>query len=151
VTALAACRRSFAAGLVILACETPSDVAPPPYAALLQTCAPWDGPAVALFLTDVPAAASYPPPPYSAITIHRGIAAVLGHGFEVGSETRELGFGQICPADDECRPARSASITFSGMNADSTVQVAYRFELAQGGILKGKARARFHPEPALCG
>ena len=137
-------------GFLVLACEAPSERVPPPYATLVQTCAPWDGPAVALFLTDQPAV-GYPPPPYHAIMVYRGVSEVLGHRFDVGTETQNLGSAQVCLVNTECRQAGSAAITFGGMGADSTVQVTYRLDLGPDGSLKGKALARLHPAPALCG
>jgi hypothetical protein len=138
-------------GLLALACTAPESLPSAPNAALVQTCAPWDGPAVALFLTDQPAVATYPSAPYAAIMVYRSISAVVGHHFDVSPESQNLGQAQICPAVGECQPANGASVSFRELRADSTVEVEYRLDLAPNRVMTGKGRARFYPTAALCG
>ena len=138
-------------GLLALGCTTPDMVDPSLNGALVQTCAPWDGPAVALFLTDQPAVATYPSAPYSSIVVYRSVSDVLGKRFDVSPETQNVGYAQICPSGGECQPARGAWVSFGAFNADSTVRVEYRIDMAPDRVMRGKARARFHPTAALCG
>ena len=138
------------AGLVVLGCATPGPQAPILNAVLVETCAPWDGPAVALFLTEQPAVDSYPSPPYSAIVVYRGLSQLLGRRFEVGPDTPNLGSGQACPAAGSCAPAPGATIAFGGLNPDRTVGVTYRLEVAGRPVLTGRARARLSPMPRRC-
>lgn len=143
--------KAMICGTAVLACTAPEALEPAPNAALVQTCAPWDGPAIALFLTDQPAVATFPARPYSAITIYRGLPEVLGHHFDVGPEIQDLGRGEICPATGECRPAQVASVTFGQLDADSTVQVTYRLEAPPERAMGGTGRARLHPATGFCG
>jgi hypothetical protein len=142
--------RTTVCGLISLACQTTQPLAPF-NASLVQTCAPWDGPAVALFLTDEPSTAAYPQPPYSGITVYRSVPEALGHRFDVGPATQDIGNAQICPAAGECQPVRAASVTFRGLAADSTVAITYRLELTSGRVITGQARARLHPLMEMCG
>ena len=143
--------RATVCGLIALACQTTQPLSPPLNAALVQTCAPFDGPAIALFLTDQPAVATYPQPPYSGITIYRSVSEVLDRQFDVSPATQNLGSAQICPATGECQTAKAASVTFRGLAADSTVEVTYRLEPTSGKPITGQGRARLHPAAGMCG
>ena len=137
-------------GLVALGCATPLPQGPTLNAVLVETCAPWDGPAVALFLTERAAVDSYPSPPYSAITVYRSLPQLLGRRFEVSPDTPNLGSGQACPAADGCAPVPGATIAFGGLNPDRTVGVTYRLEVAGRPVLTGRTRARLSPIPRRC-
>jgi hypothetical protein len=139
------------AGMIALACTAPESLGPGLNAALVQTCAPWDGPAVALFLTDQPAVATYPTPPYSAITVYKGVSEVMGRHFTVSPDSQNVGYANACPAVGDCQPARSASVTFHQLDADSTVEVEYRIDFALNRIVSGRVRARLHPAAGFCG
>jgi hypothetical protein len=138
-------------GLLALACLPQETRDPAPNVALVQTCAPWDGPAIALFVTDQPAVATYPSPPYSSITIYRSVSEVLNRSFEVGVTTQNVGSGGVCPAMGECTPARTATVSFGGLEADSTVAVTYRIEASPDRVIAGKGRARLNPAHEMCG
>jgi hypothetical protein len=137
-------------GLVALGCATPATPGPTLNTVLVETCAPWDGPAVALFLTEHAAVDSYPSPPYSAITVYRSLPQLLGRRFEVGPDTPNLGSGQVCPGAGSCTPAPGATIAFGGLNPDGTVGVIYRLEVAGGPVQTGRVRARLSPMPRRC-
>jgi len=79
------------------------------------------------------------------------VPEVLGHRFDVGPATQNIGSAQSCPATGECQPARAASVTFRGLSADSTVALTYRLELISGRVITGEARARLHPQMEMCG
>ena len=151
MTARGSCIEATVCGLVALACQAPEIPAHTLNAALVQTCAPFDGPAIALFLTERPPVAAYPEPPYWAITVYRSISDVLGRDFDVSLETQNLGQGQVCPSVGACYPAPEASVSFRRLDADSTVEVTYRFVLSSDSVITGGARARLHPAAGRCG
>jgi len=138
------------AGLLALGCTTSATQSPTLNAMLLETCAPWDGPAVALFLTEQAAVDSYPSSPYSSITVYQSLAELLGRRFDLGPDTPNLGSGSVCPATGECATAPVAMIAFGGLNPDSTIGVTYRLEAADGRVLSGAAQARLSPIPRRC-
>ncbi|HEY9384057.1 MAG TPA: hypothetical protein VIP80_11155 [Gemmatimonadales bacterium] len=137
--------------LAPLACQAPQSVDESPSAALLQTCAPWDGPAVSLFLTDSPGASTYPAPPYRAITIYRDLNEVLGERFEVTATTPQVGIAQDCASAGRCAPVLGAAVQFGGLGADSTILVTYRFQRAAGRVQSGIVKARLYPQARMCG
>ena len=151
MTPRAFCIEATVSGLIALACQAPRTLAPTLNAALVPTCAPWDGPAIALFLTEQPAVATHPQPPYWSITVYRSISDIVGQDFVVSAETQNLGQGQVCPSVGECYPAPMASVSFREFNADSTVEVTYRIELTSDSVITGRGRARLHPASGRCG
>jgi hypothetical protein len=151
VTPRASCLKATVCGLIALACQAPETLDRPFNAALVPTCAPWDGSATALFLTEQSAVATYPQPPYWAITIYRSVPDIVGRDFVVSAETQNLGQGQVCPSVGACYPAPEASVSLSRLNADSTVDVRYRFDLTPDSVITGKARARLYPASGMCG
>lgn len=124
---------------------------PGPVATLVRTCAPWDGAAIALFLTDRPPAEAYPPAPYVSVTVYRSLPEILGRRFEITPESSRIGSGQVCPATGPCRVAARATVSFAGLNRDSTVGVTYRIELGPKEVISGRIRARLNPERPMCG
>jgi hypothetical protein len=142
--------KAVSLGLLALACGAPEDRLAPAFATLMPSCAPWDGPAVTLFLTSRPTI-SHPVPPYSAIMVYRSVTQVLGRRFEVSPMTPNLGVGQVCPLDGDCSSSDAAWVNFGGLNPDSTLEITYSIEQASGPTSHGRVRARFHPNAAFCG
>ena len=121
------------------------------FTSLVQTCAPWDGPAVTLFLADHPPGTGYPTPPYSSISIYKSVSGIEGRSFEVSPTTQSIGIGQVCPAEGRCAPSGRASLRFGHMAADSTIEVRYYLEESPGGAIRsGSARTRLLLSPGFC-
>jgi hypothetical protein len=139
--------------LVVLlsGCGAAGTTAGPTNASLIQTCAPWDGPAVGLFLTTTAPVTSYPDPPYLSITVYKGVPDIQGRSFTVSPGTAELGSAQDCSTISSCVPAEEARVSFGLLGSDSTIQVTYRIEFASDRILTGQVRPRLLPAPGLCG
>ena len=142
-------RTGFVAFLFI-GCGPSAPAGPAPHAALVPTCAPSDEPGVALFLTDQPPVPGEPTPPYIAITVYHRVSQLLGRRFDVGSQSSNTGFAQECPRGGACVSPRAATVAFGGLNADSTIAVSYRLELASGRVLRGAARPRLSPTTLPC-
>jgi hypothetical protein len=138
------------AGLAMVACNGDNIPVRDQNAALLQSCGPTDGPAVTLVLTDQPASAEWPAPPYSAITVYRALGDVVGRHFDFNQTITSGGQAFVCPAVGDCEAATSASVTFGTFKADSTIAASYRI-VAPSGSLRGSALARYHPLSMLCG
>jgi hypothetical protein len=144
-------RTLLLAVIVSAACTASEPTNDTRYAALVQTCAPWDGPAVSLFLTGVAAAPGYPTAPYSAITIYKSVSQIEGRQFSVSSSTSNLGSAEDCPRVGECGQVAGASISFGALAADSTMTVTYRLDLGAGRVLRGAVQPRLYPPPGFCG
>lgn len=138
-------------GLSMLGCGAAETTAGPSNASLIQTCAPWDGPAVGLFLTTSPPASTYPEPPYLSITVYKSVPDVQGKSFTVSSSTTNLGYAQDCPTISGCLPAEEARVSLGFLATDSTIQVSYRLKLSSDRIMVGQVRPRLLPAPGLCG
>lgn len=136
---------------VLAGCGAAETTAGPSNASLVQTCAPWDGPAVGLYLTATTPAATYPEPPFLSITVYKGVPDIQGKSFTVSQGTTDLGFAQDCPTNSSCVPADKARVSFGMLAADSTIQVTYRIEFPSDRILVGQVRPRLLPAPGLCG
>jgi hypothetical protein len=134
-----------------LGCGAAETTAGPSNASLIQTCAPWDGPAVGLFLTTSPPPSTYPEPPYLSITVYKSVSEIQGKSFTVNSGTAQLGIAQDFPTIVSCAIAEEARVTFGFLGSDSTVQVSYRLEFSKNRILVGQVRPRLRAAPGLCG
>lgn len=137
--------------LVLLGCSAAETTAGPTNASLIQTCAPWDGPAVGLYLTTAPPASTYPDPPYLSITVYKGVPDIQGNSFTVSPGTTNLGSAMDCPTTSSCVPAELARVSFGMLAGDSTIQVTYRIEFPSDRILVGQVHPRLLPAPGLCG
>lgn len=137
--------------LFLLACSAAETTAGPTNASLVQTCAPWDGPAVGLYLTTLPPASTYPEPPFLAVMVYKSVPDIQGKSFTVSPGTTNLGSAQDCSSASSCVPADQARISFGLLAADSTIQVTYRIEFPSDRVLVGQVRPRLLPAPGLCG
>lgn len=144
-------RRLLLAVTLSAACTASEPTNDTRFAALVQTCAPWDGPAVSLFLTDGAAAPGYPTAPYSAITIYKNVSQLEGKQFSVTSGTMNLGSAEDCPRVGQCAQVAGASVRFGTLAADSTMTVTYLLDLGGGRVLRGAVQPRVYPPPGFCG
>ena len=132
------------------ACETEEPPQPPVYASLRRSCAPFDGPAVTLYLSDHPIDGAVPAPPYDMISVYRGLDAVFGQSILV--ESSQVGSAAKCLSGSECRPyIGGAVIKFGALRSDSTIAVSYRIFLSAENELSGSVYPKLDPAPALCG
>lgn len=141
---------------VVLACgggdltEVPDPPAGLPYASASRSCAPWDGPATEILLTEAPVDSTGPTPPYVSIGIWRGPEALPGTSVAwPGAE--EVGAASRCVAADACQAATSGSVTFRRSDAPGDVSGAVDLQFPGGVRIAGGFRATVGPNPALCG
>ncbi len=127
------------------ACQTEGPAQPALYARLARSCAPFDGPAVTLYLSDHPIEAAVPSPPYRMISVYRAVDDVLGHSFTL-ENSAQLGSASNCVTESDCRPSVTTSVSFGALGSDSIVKVSYRFD-----TLSGSVSPRLDPTPAFCG
>jgi len=132
------------------ACQTGEPHQGTAYAKLARSCAPFDGPAVTLYLSDHPIEGAVPTPPYKMISVYRGLDEVLGHRFEI--ESTQLGSAGECLSASDCRSyVGGAVINFGALGSDSTITVSYRIFLSAENELSGSVYPKLDPAPALCG
>lgn len=137
--------------LLLVGCGAAETTAGPSNASLVQTCAPWDGPAVGLYLTATAPTSTYPEPPFLSVMVYKSVPDIEGKTFTVSPGTTDLGSAQDCSSTSSCVPADKARVSFGVLAADSTIQVTYRLEFSSTRILVGQVRPRLLPAPGLCG
>ena len=130
------------------ACETETPPQPSVYASLTRSCAPFDGPAVTLYLSEHPIEGAVPAPPYDMISVYRGLDEVLGQSILV---TTQVGSAVKCLSASDCRPYSGAVIKFGALRSDSTISVNYRIFLSAESELSGSLSPKLDPAPALFG
>lgn len=97
-------------GWLAPACQTEEPPQPSVYATLTRSCAPFDGPAVTLYLSEHPIEGAVPAPPYDMISVYRGLGEVLGQSILV--ESTQVGSAVKCLSASDCRPYSGAVIKF---------------------------------------
>lgn len=124
---------------------------PPPYpaqwthAVLKNSCAPWDGPAIAVFLTNASGCdVSFPNMSIYIwkLPIRAGSTYVLKDN---------LGGASRCRSASDCERAVSATITFDTFEQGKGASGSYDLEFAGGEHHKGRFDAKSCEEPMFCG
>ena len=146
--------------VIVIACGPGDYTTPPagpptgfPHAYAHRTCAPWDGAAVAMYLTPSPlvSGAQFPPAmAYVEITIWRGLDHLAGTVW-TWPTTEQIGLVARCSAQSKCEQAMTARVRFRF--ADSTDRLEGDVEAAfpSGATTKGEFRAVWRSEQVFCG
>lgn len=143
VSALAGCGRSSGGEAPI---ELPS---PYRYAYAMSDCAPWDGPAVTIFLTADPATPDTVPYPQLRISIWRTGQVLPGNTFSwPGKE--QVGAASRCDRENNCTPAAAGRVTFKAFQSDSALAGSFALRFPEGATTGG-FRARWRGQRAFCG
>jgi len=130
--------------------ERPDPPAGLPYASAAHSCAPWDGPATEMLLTEAPADSTGPRPPYVSIGIWRPPAALPGTTVSWPG-TEDVGAASRCVAADDCEAATSGRVTFFRSGTANELSGALDLEFRGGVRISGGFRAIVRPDPAFCG
>lgn len=115
-------------------------------------CAPWDGAAVSVYLTD----SSYNSisagvgAPFLHLAIWRGAAQLSGT--TISWPNREsVGTASWCVTNADCESAPSGRIRVSSFVGDSIVSGDYDVRFAENKVMRGSFRARWVDRRMLCG
>jgi hypothetical protein len=124
-----------------------------PLAYLHDDCAPWDGHALTLVLTeqelDSGMDLSYP---NLRITSWRPPSSLAGSSFSWAGAAQSEGFATLCDSADSCVNASRVSVVFDrAQGSDDLVTGQVRVELEDGRIIAGSFAARRLGSPMLCG
>ena len=143
--------------LALGACRNRSDFAPLPdlpagfpYAYAVADCAPWDGPAVTLYLTPIPADSTDFPWPQLRISVWRSADTLPGRTFAWPSD-QQVGAATRCEGPAACKSADSAQITFKPAAGDSTLRGSTRLVFPSAEALSGGFQAVWRESHAACG
>jgi hypothetical protein len=120
-----------------------------PYATVAQTCAPWDGPALAVVLSNTPGCAPLKAP-YIQISLWRDLPPKAGQTFSFDIRSSN-GQASRCIKPNECEAATSGSVVFDIVDEGKRAKGRYELHFKDGGIEGGSFEAEWCPNRALCG
>ena len=115
-----------------------------------HSCAPWDGPALALYLTSTPASCGKVEGPYLSIYIWRDLPA-NGPKTIVFKEGGDNGGASRCMKANECERATSGRVSFSKFGENGEVRGTYEFHFKDGSVEQGSFNAEWCHERIICG
>jgi hypothetical protein len=115
-----------------------------------SSCAPWDGPAIAITLTTEPAQCKRIAGPFLSLAIWRGVPIHAGQVVKFGPGS-DAGWAARCAKEGDCMPAQSGTITFDNYEERSSATGRYELEFKDGGILKGTFAVKWCEERVRCG
>lgn len=146
----------FASGLLIGArcgrTPEPGGDRPYAYAYAFPDCAPWDGAAVSIYLTNAvyDTKGQEVTPPFLHLAVWRDAQRQSETTITWPSE-ESVGAASICSSGTECEAIPSGRVSVSGLANDSTMSGAYELRLADSTTMRGRFRARWIERRMLCG
>ena len=120
-----------------------------PFATAGPDCAPWDGPAVTVFLTASPADSTSVPTPYLGLSTYRSPTEVEGRRFEWPAKEQVAG-AYRCRAEGDCEASRLGYIRFDRSLPDGTLIGAFVAEFPRDTV-EGGFRATWVARRMFCG
>jgi hypothetical protein len=118
-----------------------------PYAEAHADCAPWDGAATAIVLSETPIGGALTAP-YLAISVYRSLSDVGGTTRVEGEHAHSMS-ARMCPGDGPCIPADGGSVELTPANG--TIRGRYTLRLTDGRMLTGSFAAPVKALRVLCG
>jgi hypothetical protein len=115
----------------------------------MRDCAPWDGPAVTVFLTASPADSTSVPTPYLGLSTYRSPTEVEGRRFEWPAKEQVAG-AYRCRAEGDCEASRLGYIRFDRSLPDGTLIGAFVAEFPRDTV-EGGFRATWVARRMFCG
>jgi hypothetical protein len=120
------------------------------YGVMQGSCAPWDGPAIAIRLTTKPAECMKVSGPFLAIAIWRGLPIHAGQAVNL-DEGSGAGSVALCAKEGDCKLTQSATITFDKYQERASAAGHYELQFKGGEILKGTFEVKWCEERVFCG
>ena len=114
-------------------------------------CAPWDGPAVSLYLARERGGSPFAPGlPYLRVTLYASSSIGLHEGERLRFEPGTQGDAQYCRSTDDCDGATGVGIEFSGVERE-VLEGRLEVLFGERPPIRGAFRAGRMPFQALCG
>ena len=120
------------------------------YGTMQSSCAPWDGPAIAITLTSEPAQCKRTSEPFISIGIWRGLPLQSGQVVKFGQGS-DAGFASRCKKEGDCERALSGSITFARYEVGAGASGRYELHFKGDDTLSGTFEVKWCEEPVICG
>jgi len=140
----------------VVACQGAGDRSPKgrlpegfSYSYAMRSCAPWDGPAVAVYLTSNPADSISVPTPYLGLAVYRSPTEVVGRRFEWPAKQQVAG-GFRCRSEGDCEASTEGYIRFDQSLPDGTMIGSFVARFPQDTV-QGGFRAVWIEKRMFCG
>jgi len=121
-----------------------------PYAYASPTCAPWDGPAVTIYLTPTLADSIAPGAAHLSISIWTSASELPGRSFSWPTD-KQTGAGVRCARQGDCEAAAAGRVAFRPFAADSVLEGSFDLLFSDSTSERGGFRAAWRPRQELCG
>ena len=120
-----------------------------PYAYIQNSCAPWGGPAVTIYLSDAPQKCEELSLPYTTISIWKGAKEISGQTFTFPDYKAGWVARQI--TKDSNQKVRSGRVHLQEVKEDADVKGDFDLEFEDGHREQGSFRAKWCHQPVMCG
>ncbi|HEV2113157.1 MAG TPA: hypothetical protein VGR50_03350 [Terriglobales bacterium] len=117
----------------------------------MASCAPWDGPALGITLTERRASCGKAPEgPYLSIYIWRDLPTNGPKTIEF-KEGGGNGGASRCAKANDCERATSGRVSFTKFDENGAVEGTYEFQFKDGSVERGSFSAEWCHERVMCG
>jgi len=123
---------------------------PPTLGVAVADCAPWDGSATSIFLSDAPDERLPPPLPYLQLIIYEPGPRLTTRRIELGRMEDGSGIALRCQSGGACATSNRGTVEFDAPGPDGSLAGAYRI-IFSGDTVAGTFRAGWSPRTAICG
>ena len=114
-------------------------------------CAPWDGAATSVYLSDGPGAGALPPPaPYLHIALYDTPERLAGKTVTLGRSEEGSGIAVWCLYDTSCSPASSGTVEIGPRSSGDGITGSYLISFPDRSI-RAEFRVTWQPRQVLCG
>jgi hypothetical protein len=137
----------------LIACATTAGSMPGPpwaHAVAVADCAPWDGAATSIHLTDAPVGASETYPSLR-ITIYHDLLSVDGSKWEIGTSVPDGAQSVLCEQQGDCAVAATGWVDFERRRRNEPLRGQYQVRFADGRRLSGSFTATIKATRVMCG
>jgi hypothetical protein len=117
-----------------------------------SSCAPWDGPAIAITLArETPLKCDRAPSgPYLSMGVWRGLPLHDGQVVKFGSGS-DNGYASRCSKENDCQRAESGTIEFEKYNEESGAHGRYELHFKSGETVTGTFDVQWCNTRSICG
>jgi hypothetical protein len=120
-----------------------------PFATVSRDCAPFDGPAVTIYLTPT-AVALDPSPPFVRISVWDAPEQVAGRTW-TWPRTVNKATASRCVTGNDCVDSTSGSVTLGNFGPDSALSATVDVKFPDGSRIQGTVRGTWQSRRILCG
>ena len=143
----------FIVTVLLAACDSDGIHTPPrglAHALATRSCAPNDGPAVAIYLTSTAVQTLQPSPPYLRVAVWQPLDGLRGRSWSLASGSGE-GAAWFHPTVTTFEIATRGSVTVTAVSADNRVEGNMDVTFPRAGRIRGGFKATWIAQTMLCG